>query len=209
MAQGLILSRREIKELYRKSVHISSIALPLAYRYILGYDKMLAIMILFPFAFGSVVIELIRLENKTFKRMFYRIFGIMMRKHESADLTGASYLLTATVFSIAIFPRPIAFAALAFLSLGDTLAAIFGIRYGVRKIRGTPSKSLEGSLACFAPCLAFALIFGFHPGMALVGALAATFAELVKIPIDDNVKIPIITGFIMSVASIFIPITIG
>ncbi len=207
MRGGLILTRREIKELYRKSIHISSIALPLAYRYILGYNKTLAIMILFPFAFAAVVIELIRLENKTFKRVFYRIFGIMMRKHEIFDLTGASYLLTSTVFTIALFPREIAFAALSFLSLGDTLAAILGIRYGTRKIRGT-SKSLEGSLACFTSCLVYALIFGLHPGMALVGALAATLAELIEIPINDNVKMPILTGIIMSIASVFIPISI-
>ncbi len=207
MAKGLILTRREIKELYRKSIHISSLALPLAYRYILGYNKTLAIAILFPFAFVALIVEIVRLENKTVKRIFYRVFGIMMRKHEVADFTGASYLLTATVFSIALFPRVIAFAALSFLSLGDTLAAVIGIRYGTRRFKGT-AKSLEGSLACFTACFAYALIFGLHPGMALVGAFAASVAELLKLPIDDNVKIPIFTGFIMSLASIFIPVTL-
>ncbi|MBW6515372.1 MAG: phosphatidate cytidylyltransferase [Candidatus Cloacimonetes bacterium] len=206
MAKGLILTHREIKELYRKSIHISSIALPLSYRYILGYNKILAILILFPFAFGAIILEVIRLENKSFKRVFYKIFGIMLRKHEMHDLTGASYLLTATVFSIALFPREIAFAALSFLSLGDTLAAIFGIRYGYRKIKGT-SKSLEGSIACFASCFAYALIFGLHPTMSLIGALAATISEMVNLPINDNVKMPIITGVVMSFASIIMPIT--
>ena len=205
MAKGLILTRREVKELYRKSIHISSITLPLFYRYVLGYNKILAILIFFPFAFGAIVLELIRLENKSFKKVFYRIFGIMMRKHEMADLTGASYLLTSTVFCIALFPREIAFASLSFLSLGDTLAAIFGIRYGYRKIKGT-SKSLEGSLACFASCFAYALIFGLHPGIALVGSFTATLAELLNLPVNDNLKMPIITGIVMSVASIFIPI---
>ncbi len=205
MAKGLILTRREVKELYRKSIHISSIALPLFYRYILGYNKMLAILIFFPFALGAIVLELVRLENKSFKKIFYRIFGIMMRKHEMADLTGASYLLTSTVFCIALFPREIAFASLSFLSIGDTLAAIFGIRYGYRKIKGTP-KSLEGSLACFVSCFAYALIFGLHPGIALVGAFTATLAELLNFPVNDNLKMPIITGIVMSVASIFIPV---
>lgn len=207
MAKGLILTRRELKELYRKSIHISSIILPLSYRYILGYNKSLAIMILFPCAFIAVILELVRLENKSFKRIFYRVFGIMLRKHEMADLTGASYLLTASVFSIALFPPEIAFAALSFLSLGDTLAAIFGIRYGHRKIKGS-SKSLEGSLACFVSCLAYALLFGLHPGMAFIGALTATYAELLNFPVNDNVKMPLITGIVMSFASIFIPITI-
>lgn len=202
----LILSKREIKELYRKSIHISSLVLPLSYRYILGYNKILAILILFPFALGAIIIELIRLENKSFKRVFYRVFGIMMRKHEAADLTGASYLLSSAVFTIALFPREIAFAVLSFLSLGDTLAAVIGIRFGVRKIKGT-SKSLEGSLACFVSCFAYSLIFGLHPGMSLIGAAAATFSELLNLPINDNVKIPIISGIIMSLASIIIPIT--
>jgi dolichol kinase len=206
MSRSILLSRREVKEIYRKSVHISSLVLPLSYRYIFGYDRKLTIMVIFPLAFAAVIVELIRLEHRTVKRIFYRVFGIMMRKHEIANLTGASYLLTSTVFCIALFPKEIAFAALSFLALGDTFAAVFGIRFGRRKLINS-YKSLEGSIACFAICLSYALIFQLHPVIALTGAFSATFAEMSRIPIDDNVKMPIISGIVMTITSIFVPLT--
>ncbi len=201
------LTPKEIKEIYRKSVHLSSLILPLAYKFIFGYNKSLALSVLFPIAFIAIIIEIIRLEHRTVKRVFYRVFGIMLRKHEIANLTGASYLLTSTVFTVALFPAEIAFISLSFLALGDTFAAIFGIRFGKRKYKKS-HKSFEGSIACFVSCFAYAILFGIHPAMALVGSLAATFAEASRIPIDDNIKLPIITAIIMSIFSIAIPIKI-
>ncbi len=200
-----ILSKHETKEIYRKSVHVASIILPLSYRYIFNYDKSLTVTVLLPLALIAVIIELFRLEHKTAKKIFYRIFGIMLRKHEVANLTGASYLLTSSVFTITLFPHDIAFISLSFLALGDTFAAVAGIRFGKRKLKNN-YKSFEGSLACFVSCFIFALIYSIHPTMAFVGAIAATFAELSKIPIDDNIKLPIFTAIIMSLASIIIPV---
>ncbi len=202
--QGKVtVSRKEVKEFYRKLIHISSIIVPLSYRFIFNYDKKTMIYILFPLAVLSIIIELARLENKTYKRIFYRLFGIMLRKHEIKGITGASYLLTSAVVSIAFFPDFIAFAALSYLSLGDTIAAIIGIRYGKRKLIGS-SKSLEGFLACFAACLIYSLAFGINPIMAVVGSLTASLAEISSIPLDDNIKIPIISGIVMSITYIFI-----
>ena len=103
---------------------------------------------------------------------------------------------------MAFFQPIIAFCAMAFLSLGDTFAAIIGLTLGKRKFSGM-KKSVEGSLACFAASLIFAMIYIKNPFEALVGALAATGAELWKIPVDDNVKIPLISGFFMMIVSIF------
>lgn len=201
------LTPKEVKEIYRKSIHISSLILPLAYRFIFGYNKSLALSFLFPLAFIAIIIEIIRLEHRTVKRVFYRVFGIMLRKHEIANLTGASYLLTAAVFTVALFPAEIAFISLSFLALGDTFAAIFGIRFGKRKYKNS-HKSFEGSIACFVSCFAYAVMFGIHPAMALAGSFAATFAEASRIPVDDNIKLPITTAIVMSIFSIAIPIKI-
>ncbi|MCB5230722.1 MAG: diacylglycerol/polyprenol kinase family protein [Candidatus Cloacimonas sp.] len=203
MPVNLLISRRESKEFYRKAIHLSSLVLPLSYRFLLGGNRGHALLILFPLALIAVIIEIVRLEHKTFKRIFFRIFGIMLRKHETMNLTGASYLLTSSVFTIAIFPAEIAFAALSFLSVGDTMAALIGIRFGRRKIKGT-NKSLEGTLACFVSCFVYALAFGLNPNLAFAGAVSATIAELSSLPVDDNLKIPILSGVVMSLVSIFI-----
>jgi dolichol kinase len=196
------MNERQKKEISRKAVHISSLLLPLAYRYVFHSNKKFAFTFLLPLTLLALIVEIARLEHRTVKRIFYNVFGIMLRKHELHEFTGATYLLISSLFCIAVFPKDITFVALAFLAIGDTLAAIIGISYGKRKLLRT-KKSLEGSLACFIGTFIFALFF-LHPFIALVGAFFATVAEFSSIPVDDNIKIPLISGFFMSLANIIV-----
>jgi dolichol kinase len=111
--------------------------------------------------------------------------------------------MVSAVISIAIFPGNIAFMALSFLAIGDTLAALVGIRFGKRRLRGQ-KKSLEGSIACFLGTFVFGVIYyicdyelGLSLGTITVGAIGATIAEAWKIRFDDNIKIPLISGSLM------------
>ena len=123
-------------------------------------------------------------------------------------ISGATYLLFSVMFCVAIFEPVIAFCAMAYVSIGDTFAALVGMTWGKRKFKGM-NKSLEGSLACFVSTFVFGLFFlgspitpRAQPVLALVGALTATIAELVNIPVDDNVKIPILSGLALTLAGI-------
>jgi len=190
-------------ELARKSIHITSIILPLAYRYVYKYDKREMLLLLLFLTLLSVAIELLRLENKNFRKYFLFIFGVMLRKHEINDFTGASYLLTSAIICVAFFPPDIAFAAMAFLSIGDTMAALVGMNFGKRKFVAS-EKTFEGTLACFISTFIFGLfVFWQNPGIAFFGAIAVCLAETINIKIDDNVKIPIISGVVMSVVFLF------
>lgn len=193
----------ELKEFKRKSIHMLSLFIPFGYRYLLGYNKKLTVLILFFLTILCIIIELVRLENGSFRKFFNKFFGNMMRNHESVEFSGATYLMISAIFTIAIFPRDIAFVALSFLAIGDTMAALVGIHFGKRKMFSS-KKSVEGTLACLISTFAFALIFKIHPVIAFVGAVAATMAEFSKIPLDDNFKIPIFSGLIMSLTGLFI-----
>jgi len=192
---------KTITEVLRKSIHISSLVLPLSYRYLI-HDRKLMFIILLVINVLTLLIEYFRMEHRTVKKLFYRTFGIMLRKHEIKDqYTGALYLITSATVCVAFFPKDIAFVALAMLSIGDTFAAIIGMLFGKRKLIG--HKSLEGSLACFITTFTFALFF-LHPLIAMIGALVATIVELSDIPLDDNVRIPIASGIAMSIVWLFV-----
>jgi glycerol-3-phosphate acyltransferase PlsY len=94
------------------------------------------------------------------------------------------------------FDKPVAVAALAFLVVGDTTAAIVGKSIGRIPIFG---KTLEGSLACFLVCLAVGWIIPeLSLKQAVAGAAMATLVELLPVPLDDNLRIPLAAGFTMT-----------
>jgi phytol kinase len=190
------------RELLRKSVHISSLLMPFGYRYIFHNDRKLMFLVLVPLALIALIIETFRQEHKTFKSIFYKTVGFMLRKHEIHNFTGATYLMISTIICIAIFPSDIAFLALCFLAIGDTLAAVIGISFGKRKLFGT-KKSLEGSIACFVSSFLFGIFF-VSPIIAFFGAFAATVAEFSELRFDDNIKIPLISGAVMMFVSLFV-----
>ncbi len=193
---------KQKNEIKRKIIHISSIFIPLSFRFLFQNDRSTFFLFLGPLTGIAIFIEIIRLQNRSFKKVFHDLVGILLRKHELNDFTGATYLLTSSAICIAIFPADIAFIALSFLAIGDSLAALIGIPFGRRKIFGS-DKSLEGSIACFAGTFIFSIFF-INPVVAFFGALAATISEVCKISIDDNLKIPFISGIIMLIVMFFI-----
>jgi acyl phosphate:glycerol-3-phosphate acyltransferase len=182
-------------ELKRKSIHLSSITIPLGYY--LTPDSwqpvwergLLALVIL------SLAIEVFRLNHPRTRHVFRHFFGELLRNHEEVSLLGSTYLLIACLLTIHLFPKPVAVLALAFLILGDTVAAIVGKSIGRVRIFG---KTLEGTLACFAVCFALTLAIPEIPlHVGLVGAFVATAFELLPVPLDDNFRIPLSAGFAM------------
>jgi len=194
---------KRAREAWRKSIHLSSLIMPLAYRYLFHYNKSLMFWILLLLTIIALVIEMMRLERPTFKRIFLKLFNLILRRHEHRDFTGATYMMVAGVLCVAFLEPQIAFCALSFLSIGDTFAAIIGMSMGKRKLPNS-KKSLEGALACFVSTFAWALAFGTNPWISFVGAVATTFAELSALPVDDNIKIPIVSGIAMAIVSIFV-----
>ena len=196
------MKKHAITETLRKSIHLSSMVIPLSYKYILHSNRMLMFRIVLFLAIVAIVIELIRLERPTMKRIFHKLFGLLLRQHEMRDFTGATYMMVSSVICVAFLRPDICFCAMAFLSIGDTFAAIVGMSVGKRKIAGT-RKSLEGGLACFLSTFTFGLFF-LAPLVAFFGAMATALAEISNIPVDDNIRIPVIAGIVMSIVSIFI-----
>lgn len=181
-------------ELQRKSLHLGMIIIPL---WVAVTPPQTALLGLIIATFATVVIDLLRLSDHRLRRFFYRLFRSMIRRHEEEHLIGSTYYMIAALMSVIIFDRDIAIAALVFLVLGDAAAAIIGKRFGRPMYWG---KSPQGSAACLVICLALGLVLLDDWRIAVAGASAATIAEALPVPMDDNMRVPILSGVVMQLA---------
>jgi len=188
-------------ELARKGIHFLSLSIPIIYYYI---ERDLALAILVPVTLTFLVVDLLRYYHKPTADLFYNVFGFMLRKHErdanTKRLNGATNVLIAASLCIIIFPKLIVLTAFPILIISDSVAALFGRRFGKKKFL---QKSVEGSTAFFLFAL---IVIAFTPKIGggfmeyLIGAVAAlvgTVVEASSWKFDDNLSIPLSVGVVM------------
>lgn len=181
-----------IAELLRKSIHLSGLILPIIYFFIDKPTMLIGVGILTGIA---VTIELMKSLSTRFGGFFFQIFAPMLRRHERRGaMTGATYYIISTFLCVLFFGKTLAIVCIFFMVLGDLVAALVGKKWGRTKLIGT--KSLEGSAACFVVCAIIALV-KLHPVIGIVGALVATIVEMLPVPIDDNLTVPLVSGAVM------------
>ncbi len=186
------------QELARKATHMGALVIPCGY-YLLQLDRVAMLMIMVPIALLMILIDISRLRRWSFWTGFAgRIISPIIRNHEHmGDFTGATYILTTVCLTIALYNKPIAIAALAFIIVGDSLAAVIGRKFGRHKLFSR--KSVEGSAACLAGTIIVAAIVpGLALPVALFGALVAAVVEALPLGVDDNVSVPILSGLAMT-----------
>jgi len=187
-------------ETSRKLVHLIALLIPLLY-YLL--PRSLSALLLAVFTLLFILIDYVRLHVGSVKKLFMLLFGQLLRRKELSTLTGGSYLLLASLVALAIFPnRGVFIAAVSFLVIGDTVAALFGLRFGrIRLFR----KTIAGTFACLVSCLITAYIVYKLPNtnlpfvVGIIGAVIATIVEALPVEVNDNVVIPIFSGAVMQI----------
>jgi dolichol kinase len=182
-------------ELKRKSIHLSLFIVPLGYYLAPRPLGMLGLIL----ATSMIVsMDILRLRSAFFGRIFLRVFGPLIRSHERTHILGSTYYMAAVFTCVMVFDRQVALSALLFLVLGDTAAAVVGRKFGRKFYR---EKSLEGSLACFLCCVFIGLLLLNSLWVMISGALTATLVEAVPLRINDNLKVPILSGLVMQVVA--------
>ncbi len=179
-------------EFKRKGIHFLALSIPIGYFFL---PKVISLLVLVPIALGAVAMDIIRLRKYPLANFINKLIGPILREHEEVDLSGASYILSTSVFCILVFTKTIAIAAISFIILGDIASALVGRRFGKTKIK---LKSVEGTIAFFLVCFGAVLVI---PGLPLwvgaVGAIVASAVEAIHLPLDDNLWVPVTSGLVM------------
>jgi len=209
----LVLNRdRSLPHLQRKVYHFMMGAVCFAlYAFIL--DRSQALWALGVVGGGFVILDLLRLSSPSMNALTLRLFGPIMRREELRSVTGNSFFVFGLITVVVLFPKPIVLLSVAFLAVGDPIAAVVGTLYGKHKIVG--KKSLEGAFANFVCSWAAAFLIGAAVlGLPLekvillawVGGFCSVAAELLPLPIDDNFTIPVFSAVFLSLVNVFVPL---
>lgn len=187
-------------EIGRKIIHIT-ILLVLAAHFLIqdslvnaGYTvalaKQVALLFLVSLLIIFLILEYLRLELG-WKMPFFSQF---IRPKEENRMYGVIYFLSATIISLAVFDHKIALAALLMTTFGDMMAALVGRRYGTTLIY--KNKTWAGFLAEMGTNLVVGF-FVLNNIYIIIGmALSATVVETLVDELDDNLLIPIFSGFV-------------
>lgn len=177
----------------RKAIHLTSIVIPLSFLYLPMTACRRALMAT---AALLLIVDLIKIHQPRIRSYFTAFFGHLIRVHEREGITASTYLVVSALLTSYLFEREVAAAAMVYLTVGDTLAAIVGKAWGRTPLFG---KSLEGFLAGLLTSFAAAwlLVPGIPVWQLGTAALAAALVEVWPIPVDDNFRIPLLSGLVL------------
>lgn len=184
-------SREVVFEVLRKSVHLVSVLIVLIYEWC-GKETILWVLMLF--LITVLFLEYFRLEHG----MKIPIFYMMYREHEADSCGGHIFFALGAIATISLFSKEIAYAAVLMTTFGDLAAALIGKFHGKKRIFKkifNNDKSLEGSTSEFIIDLLVGLVIVGDPLVSLIMAFIATLTETAVNKIDDNLVVPVFSGF--------------
>jgi dolichol kinase len=188
------------EEIMRKGIHLAS-GILMAALYTLFQKNVLMFVHLF-FLLTIWFLELLRLRGV--------ILVPFLREREKKKIGAHAFFMLGSFISIVLFDKQIAIASILMLTIGDAASGIAqvvrrGALESLERFRGT-IKPPDVILIMFAVCLIVGYLTVDSPVTAISGAIGATIADgvhlrLYGISIDDNLSIPLYSGFLMSLVS--------
>ena len=191
-------------EIVRKIIHITILIVLAAYfliqRYLVtaGYNsiiaKQVALLFLVALLIMFLILEYLRLELNWKMPLFSQV----IRSKEQNRMYGVVYFLSATIISLAVFDYRIALAALLMTTFGDMVAALVGKKFGTTLIhRNKTWAGFSAELVVNFIVGLFVLVNMPAYVYIVIGmAFTATIVETLVDELDDNLLIPIFSGFI-------------
>ena len=198
----MTISKDYKKEIYRKSIHLSSLWMPAFIWFAPSpYPQILFLIMLIV----DFMVEYFNYKGYKLAQKLFMLFSPTLRnkelQHKRFTPTGSVYVLLSAFLCSFLFAKPIAVIALSVMLISDTCAALVGKACGKHKIY--KQKSWEGTFAFFASAIAVMLflspIYAFS-AVGVIACLMATLVELFEEPlkIDDNLSIPLIIAGVLT-----------
>jgi dolichol kinase len=189
-----------MKHLGRKIYHLFGGTGLLSLYYVLGREQ--ALLFYGALFFIVLALDIVRLKVPSVNKFIYSRFGSFVRQNEANKLTGTAPYVLGIGLSLFLYSTPLATAAVCFLAFGDVAATAVGERYGKTRIG---DKSLEGTAAFILAAMAAGVLLtqlGIAPVplVIVLGAVIAAGVELIPLPVNDNLVIPIVSGAAMTLA---------
>ncbi len=176
-------------DLIREDIHAAGIFMPVIAG-IIGVPVVAAFII--ALAAIYTVSELYRLEGRSLPL----ISNITRHAASQIELFGFAAAPLYFAFGIAttliLFPQQAASGAIAMFCLGDSAASLLGGTIST-SLPFNKGKTWEGSIAGFVFAFLGGCLF-LPPIYALIGAAITMTVEVLPLPINDNVSMPIVTG---------------
>lgn len=180
-------------DLVREDIHASGFFMPVIAS-LIGVPAVDALI--FAIAIIYTGSELWRLEGKELPL----ISAITRHAASQSELHGFAaaplYFACGIFLTLILFPAPASYAAVAMFCLGDSAASLFGGLIST-SLPFNKGKTWEGSVGGFFFAFLAGLFF-VSPMWALIGAAIAMMVEVLPLPINDNILVPVITGFALT-----------
>jgi len=180
-------------DLVREDIHASGFFVPVIAG-LISIPVVAALIVIIALIY--TISELTRLEG----RELPLISAITRHAASQSELNGFAaaplYFAFGIVLTLVLFPTLKGAAAIAMFCLGDSAASLFGGLIST-SLPFNKGKTWEGTLAGFLFAFLGGLFF-VSPLLALVGAAIAMTIEVLPLPINDNISIPLITGAVLT-----------
>ena len=198
------LKRETLKKVlvWRSLMRPLAAIFPISYFYL---DRKIMLWVIGIIGLGFLILDLIRLFDERINIFFFKHANKVFKKREETRFSSMTLFFLSMFFTVLLFNKYIAITAMVFLIFGDLFAKFFGSEYGKIKIW---NKTLEGSIAFFCACLLAGYLLwpyvGLSPIVIVLGALVATFAELLPVGINDNFIVALSSAATMMILNNYI-----
>ena len=181
-------------EILRKMFHLLELPVLLTYSFVRYFwDERVAILALTALLLFLLEVEYVRLEMKP-KIPGMSAISDFFRPREKNNVASTVFFTTATIIVFGAFDYPIAILALLLTVFGDLVSALVGISYGRYKL--FREKTYEGSIAGLVANLFVGwMLIPEFPLIFISIAVVASIVELLTNKLDDNITVPLFSGF--------------